>query len=56
MKEMVISQQHHDIDSVSVTMDCDANEAQMPADTMCDLNDTFGTEENFVNLWQSSQC
>ena len=49
-------QQHHDTNKVNgETTDCNMNEAQTLDDTTCDLNDTFGTEENVVNLWQSGQ-
>ena len=30
-------------------------EVQTLADTMCNLNETFGTEDDFVNLWKSGQ-
>ena len=54
--EMVTSQQHHDTNSVNgETINHNVNEAQTLADATCDPNDTFGTEENFVNPWQSGQ-
>ena len=30
------------------------NKAQTPVDAMCNVNQTFGTDENFVNPWQKS--
>ena len=52
---MMTLQQSHDVNSLNgTTADCDINEAQMLADTICDFNKTFKTEENFTNPWQQS--
>ena len=36
------------------TLDYDVNEAQTLMVEMCDMNETFRTEENFVKPWQKS--
>ena len=55
MEEMVTLQQQHNTNSVNgETMDCNTNEAQTLAEAMCDFNDTFASEENFIELWQKS--
>ena len=54
-EEINLSQQHHGIDSLNgETLNCDANEAQTPAEVVCNVNETFKTEDNFVNPWQKS--
>ena len=52
---MMTSQQSHNVNSSNgTTTDCDINEAQTLADTICDFNETLKTEENFTNPWQQS--
>ena len=54
-EEINLLQQHHGTDSWNGEMlDCNMNEAQTPVDAMCNLNQTFGTEENIMNPWQKS--
>ena len=53
---MITLQQSHDINGLNAdTSDCNVCKAQTLADVMCDFNQTFETEENFVNPWQQSQ-
>ena len=54
-EETMVLQQNHDINSLNGdTTNYNTNKAQTLADTMCDFNETFKTEENFSNSWQQS--
>ena len=49
-EEINVLWQHHNIDGLNGEMlHCNMNEAQTLVDIMCNVNQTFRTEENFVN-------
>ena len=55
-EQMITPQQNHNVDSLNrETLDCSMCEAQTLANTTCNFNKTFKTEDDFTNPWQQSK-